>query len=154
MIRPSRSSWLILSLILCVAVWACPIVFETGYGGSVIAKISPQVLNPIRLAVRRLPGLEGPRDVKTGNPDCGYYGKALTQTGVRVAISECYYGSAKDLSSEEEYWVSVSVGTRREGRLPEVRAEVHELLQQISRVIQKFLPAEKITIREEPPFVF
>ena len=154
MIRDSGGTRLTLFLILCMEVGGCPSLFQTGYGGDVIAKISLEALNTVRLAIRGLPDLKGPKDVKTGNPDCDYYDKRLTRSGVLVGVSACYYGRARDSHSEGQYYrVGVTTGISEAGRRPEVRAEIHELLEQIRKTLELYVAPEKITIRAEPEFI-
>jgi hypothetical protein len=122
-------------VILTLGLSGCPKV----YFWTVTTPISPHSADALRAVVRKLPGLEGPKRITGGDPNCSYYDKRLPESGALLAFSECYLPS-KDSATGWNYRVTVNTF---EGGRPEVEKEIGMLIEEIRRIIETQIPNAK-----------
>ena len=125
-------------VVLSLSLGGCP----KAYFWTVAVDISPQVVDTLRSAVRKLPGLEGQKRVTGGDPNCTYYDKRLSRSGALVAVDECH-SPRKDSAAGWSYRVTINTF---EGGRPEVGKEIDTFIEDIHRIIEAHVPDANPTV--------
>jgi hypothetical protein len=115
---------------------------EKGYMATVTVHISPQPIDRLRTAVLAPGGFVDPQRIEGADPNCSYFQKTLSRSGVVVSVHDCY---GRMLASETGWGYQVSVSTVDQGRRPEVRGEIDELANQIRKTLQAQVENAKVT---------
>jgi len=128
-----------------------PSFMHPGYGGKVVAQITPQNVDSIDAAVLALGDFEGPREIEGGDPRRKYYTKQLSKRNVQVSFS-LYAGPLNESATGWGY--AVYVMNWDQGRDEKVRAEIDLLLERARAIIQAHVGDAKVTVetyRFSPP---